>query len=300
MTNTQSLIDKVEANFDFTIEKHPLARVLSGRELPIYGLFRSDTGQLIGKSSVTERYVPHQKEHVMKIVEAAINAFGEASDVQCHFKGGHYVSIAPSRKHRKTVYGNDTVWPRIIIEAKLAGAGGYCADMAFWRDECSNLAMMKRVEGLKINIRHTNQLPKRVDDLALDLSLLKDKWQQMGNLIDYMTSKEVVVAEVISEIYPQPDDKTASKKRWVAKVNSIMNRLVRERASVTNTPQQPGVMFNMDGSYMKASAWEVYNAIQGYHQHDAPRRTNASNWDRWLSTAKCKQVLATEELLLAA
>tara|TARA_E500000331_G_scaffold328352_1_gene348054 strand:- start:570 stop:809 length:240 start_codon:yes stop_codon:yes gene_type:complete len=62
-----------------------------------------------------------------------------------------------------------------------------------------------------------------------------------------------------------------------------------------------------------STAWELFNAIQGYHQHDAPTRrkrvvavdndygnvsSNASQrWDRIISTAANTSVAKAEQLL---
>jgi hypothetical protein len=47
------------------------------------------------------------------------------------------------------------------------------------------------------------------------------------------------------------------------------------------------------------SAWEAYNAVQGYTQHDASRKGNATNFDRILLASRDKNVRMAEELLLS-
>jgi hypothetical protein len=47
------------------------------------------------------------------------------------------------------------------------------------------------------------------------------------------------------------------------------------------------------------SAWEAYNAIQGYVQHDATRKGNPSDFARIISAANDQAVKKAESLVLA-
>jgi hypothetical protein len=52
------------------------------------------------------------------------------------------------------------------------------------------------------------------------------------------------------------------------------------------------------GTGWEVSAWEAYNAIQGYVQHDASRRGNPSDIDRVILAAADPAVLRAEHLAL--
>ena len=140
-----SAVDSVKSKFDFTVDKFPLAGP-DGLKTPLYGLFRSDTMEYDGKPC-SKNYVAHQSDDVLALVESAGEAFDGVADVQCHFRDGHYVSIAPSRDQRRAIYGTaDNIFPRFIVNAGYDGRA-FTAIMGFYRDACSNLAMMRQVSG---------------------------------------------------------------------------------------------------------------------------------------------------------
>ena len=112
-------LDKVKEVFDFSVDKFPLSGP-DGMATPWYGLFRSDTGTVVGQGSKTDRYQPHQTDDVLALVEAAQEAFETDVKVDCHFRDGHYVSIAPTDGHRRSIYerdrnGTNTIFHRIFI-----------------------------------------------------------------------------------------------------------------------------------------------------------------------------------------
>ena len=45
------------------------------------------------------------------------------------------------------------------------------------------------------------------------------------------------------------------------------------------------------------TGWEAYNAVQGYHQHDATRRGNPSDIERALLALDNQQVARAENLV---
>ena len=72
---------------------------------PFYGLFRDDNQEVVGSGSVTARYVPHQTDDVLALVEAASTAFEGVADLSCGFRDGHFVTIQPSKDFRRSIFG---------------------------------------------------------------------------------------------------------------------------------------------------------------------------------------------------
>ena len=68
--SSQDIAAKVKADFDFNVDKFPLSGP-DGLTTPWYALFRSDTSEGVGNGSVTSRYVPHQTDDVLALVDAA-------------------------------------------------------------------------------------------------------------------------------------------------------------------------------------------------------------------------------------
>tara|TARA_R100000458_G_scaffold57139_1_gene62867 strand:- start:367 stop:1278 length:912 start_codon:yes stop_codon:yes gene_type:complete len=303
MIATKQISDKIRSEFNFEVNRLPLYGP-DNMHTKWYGLFRSDNGKTVGPGSVSEYYTPHTVDHIVEIAEAAIGSFGEASDVCCHFKNGHYVSIAPTAEYRKSVVGNDTVWPRLVISAGLGGSTSFNLKIGYYRDLCRNLAMMRSVKSFNIRYRHTSGLNDRLDTLVEDFQGLKDGWEDLSSLIDKMNRRTVVISEIIKEVYGDLDDNPSRRQRTIGenRIQKIVVRLMKERQT-PNLNMAPGT----------ATAWELYNAIQGYHQHDAPTRAKrgdrpapptpsrraSQRWDRIISTAANTSVAKAEQLLAA-
>ena len=284
-----SAVDSVKSKFDFSVDKFPLAGP-DGLKTPLYGLFRSDTMEFVGKPC-SKHYVAHQSDDVMALVESAGEAFEGVGDVQCHFRDGHYVSIAPSRDQRRAIYGTaDNIFPRFIVNAGYDGRA-FSAIMGFYRDACSNLAMMRQVSGTSVSIRHGSGLREKMDDLIQTFSVLRESWATLGDVIAELQSREVRMTDFLDQVYGQPDP---DSKRGVTihknRTEAIFRRLSRERFTTGR-----GAM----DSQFNVSAWEAYNAVQGYVQHDASRKGSPSDFARVIAASNDAAVKKAEGLALA-
>ena len=284
-----SAVDSVKSKFDFSVDKFPLAGP-DGLKTPLYGLFRSDTMEFVGKPC-SKHYVAHQSDDVLALVESAGEAFEGVGDVQCHFRDGHYVSIAPSRDQRRAIYGTaDNIFPRFIVNAGYDGRA-FTAIMGFYRDACSNLAMMRQVSGTSVSIRHGSGLREKMDDLIQTFSVLRESWATLGDVIAELQNREVRMTDFLDQVYGQPDP---DSKRGVTihknRTEAIFRRLSRERFTTGR-----GAM----DSQFNVSAWEAYNAVQGYVQHDASRKGSPSDFARVIAASNDAAVKKAEGLALA-
>ena len=298
----QDVSASVREAFSFDVEKYPLSAVMGTEVLPTdqYGLFRSDTGYLKGVKSVSPRYVPHTTDDVCALVDAAGEAFDGEIACKTHFRNGHYVSIQPTNAQRLAIYKNadtDNVFPRIVINAGYDGKA-FSATMGYFRDACSNLAMMRMVEGTNVSIRHTSGLRGHMNELIATFNTLKNSWGNLTNIIQRLESTEVRMTDFLNEIYGQPTAEqlalaaTGQAVRAVTthqnRTEAIWKRLNRER-NLTGRPQLTNTV----------SAWEAYNAVQGYVQHDAQAKEGfKGEFDRILRASNSKEVRAAEKLAL--
>lgn len=287
----------VRAAFDFSVDKFPLSGP-DGMSTPWYALFRSDTSTPVGNGSVTARYVPHTTDDVCALVDAAAEAFDGEIDCKTHFRDGHYVNIMPTAHERRRVYGErDNVWPRIIINAGYDGKA-FRATLGYYRDACRNLAMMRKVSGTSVSIRHTSGLRGHMDSLIATFGQLRDSWGSLTDVIDRLESREVRMVDFLDQIYGRPTDEqlalanTGQAVRAVTvhqnRTEAIWNRLNRER-NLTGRPQLTDTV----------SAWEAYNAIQGYVQHDAQAKTGfKGEFDRILRASNDASVRKAEAIVM--
>jgi hypothetical protein len=299
---SQDVSASVREAFSFDVEKYPLSAVMGTEVLPTdqYGLFRSDTGYLDGVKSVSPRYVPHTTDDVCALVDAAGEAFEGEISCDTHFRNGHYVAIAPTNAERLSIYEDkdtDNVFPRVVINAGYDGKA-FSATMGYYRDACDNLAMMRQVSGTTVSIRHTSGLRGHMNDLIAAFNTLKDSWGNLTTVIRSLESKQVRMTDFLNDIYGQPTPEqlalvaTGGKVRAVAthqkRTEKIWNRLNKERLQ-TGRPQMTNVV----------SAWEAYNAIQGYVQHDAQAKNGfKGSFDRILRASNDASVRKAEKLVL--
>ncbi len=302
MTNIQSsdVSASVRESFNFSVDKFPL---FGPDNMPTdqYGLFRDDTGYLKGVKSVSPRYVPHTTDDVCALVDAAGEAFDGDIDCKTHFRNGHYVNIMPTAEQRTAIYNDtdsDNIWPRIVINAGYDGKA-FSATMGYYRDACSNLAMMRQVNGTTVSIRHTSGLRGHMDSLIATFNTLKDSWGNLLTVIRSLESQDVRMTDFLNEIYPQPTAEQvalANTGQAVRAVTTHENRTkaIWKRLNVERTRTGRPQMTNT------VSAWEAYNAIQGYVQHDAQAKEGfKGEFDRILRASNSADVRKAEKLVLA-
>lgn len=297
--NANTVSETVRSDFDFEVNKFPL---FGPDNLPTdqYGLFRSDTGYIEGVKSVSPRYVPHSTDDVCALVEAASDAFDGEVECKTHWQQGHYVSVAPTRGQRRAIYGTeDNIFPRIIIRAGYDGKS-FTGTMGYYRDACMNLAMLRRVSGTSVSIRHTSGLRSEMNQLIDTFGELSEGWEHLVEVAAELESREVRMVEFLDSIYGRPSNEhlnlaaTGQKVRAVTthknRTEAIWNRLNDERVR-TGRP-----IMTED----KVSAWEAFNAVQGYVQHDAQSKKGfKGEFSRILRAAHDPSVRKAEELVLA-
>lgn len=290
-------LNRVKEVFDFSVDKFPLSGP-DGMATPWYGLFRSDTGTVVGPGSKTDRYQPHTTDDVLALVEAAQEAFETDVKVDCHFRDGHYVSIAPTDGHRRSIFskdGNDTdnIFPRIFISAGYDGRS-FQATMGYWRDLCANLSMLKSIKSTRAKIRHTSKLRGEMNDLIRTFQVLKESWGGLTSLIDELEGRKVQMVDYLNAIYPQPDEDAGKRAVTVHKnrTEAIIKRL-QDECYRSGRPAMGGDLL--------VSAWQAYNAVQGYVQHDSSRKRGfSSEFDRIINASRDQAVHKAELLALAA
>jgi hypothetical protein len=99
------------------------------------------------------------------------------------------------------------------------------------------------------------------------------------------------MAVFLRQVYPIAADANDSiRKRHDRRVESIITRMMRER-DYTGRPQL---------GMRLATAWEAYNAVQGYVQHDATRKGRPNMQNRIDLAFGDRAVAKAMELALAS
>ena len=292
-TMTADAISQVRDTFNFTVDKFPLSGP-DGMATPFYGLFTSHDGKVVG-NAVTNRYRCHQTDDVVAITEAAISALeDEDIQVKCHFRDGHYVEYTPSNGQRLAVYGTaDNIFPRFLLRAGYDGRA-FSVSLGYYRDLCSNLHIPQTIgKSIIRTIRHTSGLRGKMDELISDFSELGKGWGAIQAAVNRMSAREVVLTDFLKSVYGEPEGEskraeTIHKNRTEAIVRRLLGEQVR-----SGRPQM--------GGDFRVSAWEAFNAVKGYVQHEATRKSGFNNeMDRIILANKDGAVGRAELLALSA
>lgn len=290
----------VRDRFNFNVVKRPMVMMLGTEaiETPCYGLFRDDKWEFVGGpgNTVSKQYVPHTTDDVISLFDATASVFdGSEVKCKCHWRDGHYVTIAPGKEYRREIAGKDTIYPRMVIRAMYDGQA-YKVSFGTYREKCANLMMTQKVSGLNVSIRHMSGLRDKLDDLISDMSSFDGKWDELVKHWQTLQDiKNISIDRFLVDAFtpPKESDSDNKKTRYIGMLKSMKIRLVRERYDLTGNKGDEG----------KATGWELYNAVQGYMQHDMTRKNNATSFDKMLlvntPTDKAyKDVSRVEDMLL--
>lgn len=247
--------------------------VYDGKELPV---------------SVKKNYVPHSRNDIVTLCDAAKEAFGGQIKIATTFKDGHFVSIQPTDQYRRSIFGTDTINPRMIIQAKCGG-GAFRASLGWYRDVCRNLTWLKSVAVVSESIRHSANLPQKHAELVETFGIVANGWENTVEYLKVMDDRQVRVSAVLAELMGERPDKGRAQTIFDRKVSAIDSILVKERMK-TGKSGRPAT---------EATAWELFNAIQGYSQHQKTRHGNPTEIERAAIAGSDLEVSKAEQLLFA-
>ena len=279
-----------ESSLPFKVLKMPMTGP-DGLESPEFGLWRSDTWDYVSSKSVRSGYNPHQTSDVVQLGIAATESFDVPVSVDCHFQGGHYITILPTKEFRRSIYGtSDNVFPRFQISA-IYGSGGFQASLGIYRDVCSNMAMLKSVTSTTTMIRHDSNFSENYDSLLAQFSCLRERWGTVADACEQMESIKVNLKDFYNFMFPISESDSARKKSAHEKmITKIHSRLLRERFETGRDSQV------LDSP---VSGWEAWNAITGYVQHDKRRKKNPTFFERVISANRDSMCQKAEEYIFS-
>jgi ABC-type transporter Mla subunit MlaD len=179
----------------------------------------------------------------------------------------------------------------MVIRATYDGRA-FTGSLGFYRDACKNLAMVRNAgRSYSAVIRHTSQLRSKLASLQETFTQLATQWDSVVETAQHMHATQVNLSQFLRDVYPLPQDATKRiQDSYAARVTSIVNRIVSERNRL-------GVRNSMN--LEAATAWEAYNGVQGYVQHDMPRRKENSVFGRALAAMADSGVARALELATA-
>ena len=279
----------VRESFPFEVLKLPCNGVLQGEayKTRFCSLHRDDTGEPVGESSVSPKYVPHTLEDVCTLLEAARQAFDGELSVDCFWQDAHILVVKPTQEAFFELYSQERIIPKLAIDAGFAGKA-FKASLGFYNSICSNLAILSSVYNVSRSIRHTLSMRDRLDALVTDFQTVRGSWQETQATIARMNAKRVIVADVIRDVFGDIPDKGKGRTQAENRIEKIISRVYREC-------QENGLQF--DGK--TTSGWRLWNALQGALQHDFTRKETDPTL-RALATWNDQDLFKLERTILAS
>lgn len=265
----------IRTAFPFSVDKFALSGP-DNMPSPHFGLFRSDNGACVGRA-VTKIYNPHTVDDVCALAQAAATAFDGAGQVRAFWNDGHFVTVSPTDASQRAAYDKrnpqnpDVYVPRMIIKAGYDGRA-FEATFGIYRLVCRNLmAIPVKGKTVRGSIRHSGMLNSRISDLVEDFRSVVDHGSSIADTIDRANSRTVNMKDFIQSVYPLPEKATDRiVKGYQDRLGEIMTRLYTERNAL-GLPSD---------DCTTATAWEAFNAVQGYVQHDSRRNGQISVTER--------------------
>jgi len=268
----------VRATIDETFTREVIKVPLAGPDnmpSPHYGLCFDDAEGRDDWMSPTVKkgYIPHTKEDVSMLAEtvaAGLDLGLEDVQISCFFKPhrGHRVAVQPTKSYRKALCSNelDTMWPKFIINANYGGS--FTAQCGMYRDACSNMQMMRRVEHTTVHLRHVGNFRENFDDTVQQWRSLATRFDSIMEVANNLKETKVRAADFYSALYPAPSeaDTVAKHNRHKTKLESMMARLLKERDQ----------LLEPSNDVVRCNLWELVNSVTGWVQHDK-RKTKDGN-----------------------
>lgn len=269
-----------------------------GNKLPIKGVFYRDqeearlfgsNDRLVVYHSKGEDYYFQSREDA---IDQAIMAFqsvkamgGDAIEMVATFNKGYSVSFTQKieRKDRKFMFENDIIFPTYNFNFSydsVSRGGGGCDRFC-----CSNLITTTRVAGFSFSFRHTKNAGERMIAIQAGIADIANNWGAFLQHCEMMGKKSVNLLDVYSRVWGDKPGKEGRKLTvWNDRLGDMQTRLNRESSLLGLSP---------------ANGWLVFNAVQGYLQHDTTRKVD-NVLVRADQANNSKELLQVESLILGA
>ena len=129
-----------------------------------------------------------------------------------------------------------------------------------------------------------------MNELIDTFGVLGESWETLGDRIQALESTRVGMADVLDRIYGAIPAEIG-RGRTVAenRIEKIVGRIFNERL-------KSGREIGEDAN--QASAWELFNGIQGYAQHDKSRHGKRTDFERAIMAFSDQHVQKAEKMLL--
>lgn len=270
-TATQKISDEKLNSFlaqhgmDFDVEMRPTYTETSeGDRVDLNGFvaMRTDTNTPLGRGGLSKGFHPIQNREAFRV----ISELSGVTDLEMKQGGmwgngtGIYAQISLGDFQVGNANTGDNVGKYLTIVNSHDGSKGMQILITPFRYFCRNqiaASLRNAKENEKISIRHTASAQVRLEELIHTVKIADGTFQETQEIYNDLAGKKVTnehAKAVLEQLFPAPDQKKGrSKTLWENNVQAVWERY----------------QYADGGRIERATAWNLYNAVQGTMQHDS-------------------------------
>jgi phage/plasmid-like protein (TIGR03299 family) len=224
-------------------------------------IVRQDNGRLLGRSSVTDRYVPCQPDELYNFMFQYIDVDPRfAMDVTGNFGGGSTIWAAAVWNEGLTVAGDSHV-ARLFMSTTFDGSGATRCDMRITRPVCDNTIAAGQGEnkGAIVTTRHNTRFDaKRAGEELATLAKSVARYKKIGDAMAAVHMSADEVKNFFRDILDIPHD---AKESDVSTRKLNQSRALRDAFHTTRRERNAKNGDPID-------VWTVLQSLTRYVDHD--------------------------------
>jgi phage/plasmid-like protein (TIGR03299 family) len=256
-----SFLDTHGMNFE--VEMKPTFITMDDQPIETGGFvaMRTDNNTPLGRGGLSSGFHPIQNRDAFKV----ISDLSGVTNLEMKYGGmwgngaGIYAQISLGDMQVGNTNTGDSVGKYLTIVNSHDGSKGMQILITPFRYFCKNqiaASIAQAGENQKISIRHTASADLRLEELIQTVRIAGDSFERTQDVYNGLADTRVTnehAKEVLEQLFPAPD-KEAGRSRtiWDNKIQSVWERY----------------NYADGGRIEKATAWNLYNAVQGTIQHD--------------------------------
>lgn len=253
-------------------------------------IYHLQTMKQIGRP-VSAGYELHTVDDMVTLANTAQDVIGENLDMRCSWSDGQIISLAPSRNAQMQYAIDKTIFKRLFIMGKYGGLSPLCGSAGLYVHECTNMMELASISSARMTIRHTRNLPNRVDELVMKFNRITNSWELSQEHINNMALKTVNLGHYVDDVWNVDREKLEHTTRADNRARAIAQRYRNEQPPHFNPT-------SMHPNHLTVDGFSAFNAVQGYIQHNGIENTR--NMSRAFKTLDSPRVKRAEQLILEA
>ena len=130
-----------------------------------------------------------------------------------------------------------------------------------------------------------------MNSLIQDFQSLESGWTNLVTMMQHWRNSEVNVQEFVRQFMGPPPEQGRKLTEHTNTLNDIFRRIESERARLG----QSGIT----STTSRLNAWELFNGVQGYYQHNAGMHGNPTPTERAIRGFSHAKTAAAEKILVS-